>query len=285
MKIFNFIKNRKKTKRGQPRRRVVPLWRNRWTIPVLALVLMASAVGSGWWAVESGHAQKWAERTKWHLIALSSRLGFTVDEIMVVGRYETKHKDLLKAIRLARGAPILAFDLEAARQRVEALPWVRRAIIQRMLPDTIYLRIEERKPLALWQHRGRFALIDETGTVILQRKLKRFSNLLIVVGEKAPKHAISIFKVLEAAPALRKKVKAAIWVSDRRWNIRLDGGIDVKLPEENPMAAWQRLAKYETQHKVFGRDVQVLDLRQPDRLIVRTRAQPDKSLPIAGRET
>ncbi|MEL0107139.1 MAG: cell division protein FtsQ/DivIB [Rhodospirillaceae bacterium] len=286
MKLFRFKSNQTKPKKGQPRKRVVPIWRRPWAAPVAIAVTISFLAGSSWWVFQSGQAERWVSQAKWHVIAVSGRLGFTVQDILVEGRRETKQTDLLKAIRLARGAPIFAFDLDAARERVEALPWVRHATIQRQLPDTIYLRITERRPLALWQHKRRFSLIDETGSVITRKNIARFSGLLVVVGKKAPKHASGIIRVLSTEPGLLKKVKAAVWVGDRRWNIRLTGGIDVRLPEDNPAGAWQRLAEYDHKHNVLSRNVTVLDLRQPDRLIVRTRAQPDKQIPARkGRET
>lgn len=286
MRFFSFSSKNKKSKTGQPRRRVVPLWRRPWALPAVIVVMVSMLSAGAWWTVDSGQAKNWAKQAKWHVIVFSGRLGFTVQDILVEGRHETKQKDLLKAIRLARGAPIFAYDLDAARERVEALPWVRRAVVQRMLPDTIYLRIEERKPLALWQYKRRFSLIDETGSVIARQSVARFSNLLVVVGQNAPFHAKDVLKVLSAEPDLLKKVKAAVWVGDRRWNIRLVGGIDVRLPEDNPAGAWQRLAEYDRRHNVLSRDVEVLDLRQPDRLIVRTRAQPlDKAPAKKGQET
>ncbi|MGY8991066.1 MAG: cell division protein FtsQ/DivIB [Rhodospirillales bacterium] len=286
MKFFSFKSKDKKSPKGQPRRRVAPLWRRPWAIPAVIVVMVSILSASTWFAVETGQAKRWTNQAKWHVIAFTGRLGFTVQDILVEGRRETKQKDLLKAVRLARGAPIFAYDLDAARERVEALPWVHRAVVQRMLPNTIFLRIEERKPLALWQHKRRFSLIDETGSVIVRKGIERFSNLLVVVGRKAPLHAKDILKVLSAEPGLQKKVKAAVWVGDRRWNIRLFGGIDVRLPEDNPAGAWHRLAEYDRKHNVLNRDVEVLDLRQPDRLIVRTRARPSVTVPAKkGQET
>jgi len=286
MMFFNVSPKKTKSKKGQPRRRVVPVWRSRWALPAAIVIMIAGIFGGAWWTIESGQAARWANQAKWQVIALSGRLGFTVQDILVVGRHETKQKDLLKAVRLARGAPIFAFDLDAARKRVEALPWVRQAVVQRMLPDTIYLRIQERKPLALWQYKRRFALIDESGSVITRTDTKRFSNFLVVVGRKAPQHAAAILEVLSAEPSLMKKVKAAVWVGNRRWNIRLVGDIDVRLPEDNPVDAWRRLAEYDRSHNVLSRDVLVFDLRQPDRLIVRTRAQPSDGAQVKkGQET
>lgn len=270
-------------RRGQPRRRVVPLWRRRSTIASVAgVALIAVTVAAGWlW--REGHVARAADQLRWKAIAATAAVGFRINEVLVVGRDQTPREDLLKAVRLARGAPILAFDPAAAKERIEALPWVRGASVERLLPDTVLLRIEERRALALWQHKGRFALIDTRGEVILEQGLERFADLLVVVGPDAPANAPQLLADLSTQPQLLDKVKAAVRIGGRRWNVQLKGGIDIRLPEEDAVGAWARLAEYETIHRVLDRDVGVLDLRLPDRLTVRKTKRPPKSKP--GRET
>ena len=250
----------------------------------MTVVLCTLGAGGGWWAWSSGAVDRAVDKVRWQLLAISLKAGFKVKEILVVGRNETKREDLMKAIRLARGAPILTFDLDAARRRVEALAWVHRASVERILPNTVLLNVEERQPAALWQHNGKFALIDGKGEVILNTGLQRFSDLVVVVGKEAPMHASELLDLLAAAPELMPMVKAAVWVGGRRWNLRLKNDIDVRLPEEDPAAAWMRLAEYEKAHRVLERDIQVLDLRAPDRLIVRKARRPIGKVG-KGRET
>jgi cell division protein FtsQ len=270
---------------GKPRRKAAPLWRRRSVVMSSMMIVIVSIGVSLWWSISNNVFNKFSEQFKWRAITVSALVGFQVNEILVVGRKETTAKALRKAIMLRRGAPILAFDLIAARARVESLAWVRRATVERMLPDTILLSIEERKPLAIWQHKGKFALIDEQGEVILRQDISRFNDLLIVVGKNAPIQASQLLTTLKTQPALRKMVKAAVWVGERRWNLRLTGDIDVRLPEGNPIAAWTRLAEYEKAHRVLERDVQILDLRLPDRLIVRKSSKKKTDKTKTGRET
>ena len=278
-------RNSKTSKSGKPRRRVVPFWRSRRLRIVLMVLLVSLAGGESWWLWKSGWVQQTVERTKWTLIAASTELGFRVEEILVVGRRETTREELLGAVRLVRGAPILAFDLEVAKKRLEALPWIKTASVGRMLPDTVMLNVEERRPLALWQHKGVFALIDTDGEVIMKENLDRFSDLLVVVGPDAPLHAAKLLQVLATEPQLMDWVEAAIRVGGRRWNLRLKNDIDVRLPEENTAKAWSRLAEYEKTHRVLERDVQILDLRLPDRLIVRKVPKPPRKKSGKRQET
>jgi len=270
---------------GKPRKRATPIWRSRWMTGGLSLVMVGLVLAGVWWGVASGAAVRVVEDVRWRAIALSSKVGFRVNEILVVGRSETSQKDLRQAMRLDRGAPILAFDLEAARKRVELLPWVHRATVERMLPDTILLTVEERRALAIWQHKGAFALIDYRGEVIMKSGLERFGDLVVVVGQDAPVKTAELLATLDTQPELRRLVKAAVWVGGRRWNLRLAGNIDVRLPEDDTAGAWTRLAEYERVHQVLERDVQILDLRIPDRLIVRKVPSKKSNKTTPGQET
>ena len=254
---------------GQPRRKVRSF--------VATKRVMAATMGSliilgstfAFWAFEAKEFRQMIVRAKWEIIGATVRLGFRVEDILVVGRRETPREELRKAVRLAKGAPIFTFDIQAARHRVEGLPWVRAAQIERVLPDTILLKVEEREPLALWQHNGQFALIDYEGIVILREDLGRFSDLVVVVGEGAQMRAAALMEILGNEPELLALVEAAAWVGGRRWNVHLKGNIDVRLPEKDAKNAWARLAEYVRVHSILERDVRVLDLRLPDRLIVR----------------
>jgi cell division protein FtsQ len=260
-----------KEPRGQPRPKVRRALRRRIGLALLALALAGIPAGGGWvW--REGHADRRIAEARAGLVAAASEIGFRVDEILVVGRAETAHEDLLAGLAIARGSPLFAFDADAARRRIEALPWVRRASVTRMWPATIVVRVEEREPLALWQNQGRFALIDRDGHVITRDKLERFRGLPVVVGEGAAPFAREILATLATEPDLMKRVTAAVRVGGRRWNVRMDGVVDVQLPEDGAEAAWKRLAEIERTQRVLARDVRVLDLRLPDRLIVRTRA-------------
>jgi len=268
------MRNGKKSpspERGHPRPKVRRTLKRRMTVLLLAAGILALSGGGGFVLWQNGTLDRAARHARAAWIAGTAGIGFRVDEVLVVGRNETPQADFLAALALERGSPLFAFDAGEARRRVEALPWVRRATVTRMLPATVVLKVEEREPLALWQHQGRFALIDRAGHVILREGLERFNRLPVVVGEDAPPHAADMLAILETEPQLMSHVTALVRVGGRRWNIRMDGVIDVQLPEDNAAQAWKRLAEYERTQSVLSRDVRVLDMRMPDRLIVRTR--------------
>lgn len=255
-------------KRSQPRRRVVPFWRTRTALVAGGALVAGVAGGLGWLAWQQGLPQRLAGDAAQAMIRGSSHMGFAVRDVFVVGRESTPKGALLDALAVRRGGAILAVDLEAARNRLQALPWVREASVRRVLPDTIVVEIVERRPLALWQYQKKFALIDEEGQVILRDDVGPFNKLMVVVGEDAPANATALVRMLASEPDMMSRVKAAVRVGGRRWNVHLADGIDIKLPEQDPAQAWRRLAEYQRAHGVLDKDVRVLDLRFPDRLVI-----------------
>ena len=207
-------------------------------------------------------------------VAATGALGLAVNDIEVVGRETTDAATIMAALAADRGTPILAVSPSRARTQLMALPWVRSAVIERRLPGTLYVRLVERKPMAIWQHGGKQELIDRDGAVIPVKDLDRFAKLPIVVGDDAAAHAAALVDMLATQPDLAARVGAAVWVGGRRWNLRMDGSIDVLLPDTAPAAAWAKLAQLERADSVLKREVQAVDMRLPDRLVVRVNAPP-----------
>lgn len=189
-----------------------------------------------------------------------------VRHIYVDGRQHTTLEDVQKTLGWRRGTSILGCDLEAARHRLEAnLSWIQHATISRYFPDTLYLKIHERKPLALWQHKGQLYLIDQKGTLIKDARLKPFQDLIVFVGGEAPAHAQSFIARLRRFPALHKRITAAIYVSARRWDLMIDNALKVKLPEDNLGEALVNLQKLHDKNLLNPDKILAIDLRLGDR--------------------
>ena len=250
------------------RRRSVPRWLRPTLIAVLIVGILGSAIGVPVWLWQS----VWVAKTTtalWHgAIKQSVAMGFAVEDVRLEGRRHSSKARLIKALGLRRGDPILTFDLAAARQRLLDLPWVRDASVNRRLPNMIRISIKERQPMALWQRKGLLVQVDTDGVVITKHRLGRFLDLIIIVGNDAPRHAATLFAMLDSEPDLARKVTAAVRVGARRWNVQMKPGVRIQLPETDPHLAWHRLARMNQQQKLLSRDVKTIDLRLPGKLIV-----------------
>ena len=195
--------------------------------------------------------------------------GLSIADVVVSGRVETSRRALARALAAPQGGSIIAFDSQAAQRRIEALGWVRRASVARHLPDTIAVTIVERRPFAIWRRGKRRSLIDREGAVIGDRIAKRYAGLLVVTGRQAPAQVGALVDMLARQPALYARVKAARRQGGRRWDVRFANGLTARLPEDDGAEAWARLAALEQKHSILSRQLRAIDLRLPDRLIVR----------------
>jgi cell division protein FtsQ len=241
----------------------------KWAKRCAKLALLLAAAGVAFTAWRSGRMAVVADSASAHFISLSAASGFRIENVEVVGREQTDPKALLAAAGLKRGDPILAFSPEAARQRIESLSWVASAAVERRLPDTIAITIVERKPIALWQHNDKFALIDSKGDNLGPVANESASTLPLIVGGDAPSHASSLLGMLANHPDLAKRVQASNWIGSRRWDLKMDNGIEIKLPEEGVAEALQQLADAEASSRILERDVAIIDLRLAGKMIVR----------------
>ena len=225
----------------------------------------------GAWIWLSHTPQKIAHWSAVQFQQLAATQGFAVQNILVEGRKNTDPDVLRALLNVERDDPVFAFNPVEAKELIERISWVREAHVERRLPDTIYIGLVERVPLALWQNKGKVRLIDADGVTLTDRKLKKFSDLIVLVGQDAPKHAPALLRLLHVEPVLKDSIEAATWVGKRRWDLKTKGGITVKLPEGDLGLAVRRLAKSQEDDHLLDKEINVIDLREPDRITVRTK--------------
>jgi cell division protein FtsQ len=201
-------------------------------------------------------------------------IGFTVQEVRVEGREYTPREIFEAALGVKRGDATLGFSPSEARARLEASAWIESAHVERRLPGTIIVRITERRAFAIWQRDGRFSVIDREGRVMQSDNIGAFGPLPLVVGAGANAAAASMIDLLRAQPTLAGRIEAAVRVSERRWNLRLNGGADIMLPEGHEAAAINRLVELQARERLLDRPVAAIDMRLPDRLVVRMQPTP-----------
>jgi cell division protein FtsQ len=242
-------------------------------------------VTAGAWLWMSGTLEGMAQRTVDGAYGATARAGFEVQAIYLSGRDRTPVAEVEKALAVGRGDPILRLSLDDLRRRLESISSVRFAAVERELPGALHVHLLEREPVALWQRRGRVAPVDDMGVVMTDIDIGNWRHLPLLVGEDAPEHVTEILSLLALEPKLAERFKAAVRVGGRRWNIRMDNGVEIKLPEDSPESAWKKLSQIDARQHLLERDVKVIDLRLQDRLFITVPPQDTPGKAVNAKET
>jgi cell division protein FtsQ len=267
------------------RKKPAPKWVEP-TIKTIAIFALISAIfGGPAWVLQSGLIKRGLDSIWKETVSQTAELGLEINQVLLHGRHNASRSNIIQTVGLKRGDPILGFQISALRKRLIELPWVREATIKRKWPDTVEIHIAERQPMVLWQRKKRLYLMDTEGAAITSSGLDRFQNLLIVAGEGAPRATPTLLAMIASQPSLVTKVVAATLIGKRRWNVLLKGGIKIRLPEKDPHKAWQHLAHLNTKHKLLARDVNMIDMRLPRRLLIRPGVLDTKTTNFIGQKT
>lgn len=216
--------------------------------------------------------KEFIQKTNQSMGFLTQRAHFELEQVVVEGHARTTIDDINAVLKLRQGMPIFDINLEEKKESVLRLPWIKTVRIERHLPTQVLISVTEKQPIAIWQNKKQYMPIDETGTAIYDDKTV-LTNVLLVVGEDAPTHTPALIEELKKYPTLKNRVRSAVRVGKRRWNLYLDdveNGTEVRLPETDIEAAFERLQEFNSSGQILERDLKIIDLKLPDRLIVRS---------------
>lgn len=231
------------------------------------LVLIAGAAALG--IAKGGHTDDVLAALADTRNAMANAVGFRIESVSITGRKQLTQDEVLAAGGVNGRSSLLFLDAAAVRDRLKADPWIAEATVQKLYPGRLMIDIVERAPYALWQENGRVSVIAEDGTVLEPYVANRFLSLPLVVGKGAGPRAREFLDLLAQYPHVRSQVKAAVFVGERRWNLRLTNGLDIRLPESGTDKALATLTRLDEDEQLFSRDITAIDLRLPDRLTVR----------------
>ena len=232
----------------------------------MTVLLLIGSCGFG--IVKGGHLQDFITAVNDTRNALANSAGFRITTVAINGRKQLSQDEVLAVGGVNGRSSLLFLDAATVRDRLKANPWIADATILKLYPGQLQIDIVERTAFALWQQDGRLSVISEDGAVLEPYVSRRFVSLPLVVGKGADVKARDFLALLDRYPQVRAATKAAILVGERRWNLRLNDGLDIRLPENDIGNALALLSKLDKEDRLFSRDIVAVDMRLPDRLTV-----------------
>jgi len=232
---------------------------------IVATVLLLLASG-GLGMVKGGHIEEVSAALSDSRNVLANAVGFRITALAINGRKQLTQDEVLASGGVNGRSSLLFLDAAAVRERLKANPWIAEATVLKLYPGHLQIDLVERTAFALWQCDGRLSVIADDGAVLEPYVARRFLSLPLVVGKGAETHAREFLALLSRYPQVSSVTKAAIFVGERRWNLRLKDGLDIRLPELEVGGALLALSKLDKEDHLFSRDIVAVDMRLSDRL-------------------
>jgi cell division protein FtsQ len=238
---------------------------NRAGVAATVLLLLGTA---GFGIVRGGHVEEVTSALSDTRNGIANAAGFRITSVAINGRKQLSQDEVLAIGGVNGRSSLLFLDPAAVRDKLKANPWIAEATVLKLYPGQLQIDITERSAFALWQRDGRLSVIADDGAVLEPYVSRRFTTLPLVVGAGAETRARDFLALLSRYPQVRAATKAAILVGERRWNLRLKDGLDIRLPENDVGNALAALSKLDKEDRLFSRDIVAIDMRLPDRLTV-----------------
>jgi cell division protein FtsQ len=254
--------------REQPHRLVALLERyvpRRAGVAATVLILLGS---TGLGIVKGGHLEELTSALSDTRNSIANSAGFRITAVAINGRKQLSQDEVLATGGVNGRSSLLFLDAAVVRDKLKANPWIADATVLKLYPGQLQIDIVERSAFALWQQDGRLSVISDDGAVLQTYVSRRFISLPLVVGKGAETRARDFLALLARYPQVRAATKAAIFIGERRWNLRLKDGLDLRLPENDIGNALAALSKLDKEDRLFSRDIVAVDMRLPDRLTV-----------------
>lgn len=235
-------------------------------VAATALLLLGSA---GLGIVKGDHVAEFVQALDDARNGAANIAGFRIHRVAISGRKQLTQDEVLAIGGVTGRSSLLFLDATAVRDKLKANPWIADATVLKLYPGELQIGIVERKAFARWQLDGRTAVIADDGAVLENYVAARFMSLPLVVGKSAGGRAKDFLALVQRYPQVAQSMRAAALVGERRWNLWLDSGLVIRLPEHDVGNAMATLSKLDQDDKLFSRDITAIDMRLPDRLTVR----------------
>ena len=206
----------------------------------------------------------------WVIADLSATMGFTINKVIVEGTDELSDADIKSRLDLDNTKSLFSFDIDAARAKLQKLAWVRNVELSKSYPDRLIVNISEYQPFAIWQNENALFVVERGGKPMERYETahKNYTTLPLLVGKGANIDGAEIIYLVAKVASLKNRIKAYARIAERRWDLHLENGMVIKLPDANPAAALREMARLNDTHDLLLRDLDVVDLRLPGRLVV-----------------
>ena len=187
---------------------------------------------------------------------------FKIKNVIIEGSEKSNISEIENNVTEFKGN-LIGLNFNSIKEIVESSEWVKRASIKKVLPSTLKINVTENDPYAIYFQEGKSFLIDLDGSIITEINLNNYEDdLLFVRGENSPELLEQLIRDISIAfPNLTQTLEEVEFIEKRRWNLKLNNKLLVKLPDENIQQSLKNLKQLFEEQEVMESNIIEIDLR------------------------
>lgn len=241
--------------------------------------LLAVAIIIGAWAANDANRAMVANKFAEIKTAVQHRPEFIMSHMEITGADKQTIADIETMLPLT--FPVSSFDLDLVemRETVEDLYAVESARVRVGEAGALVVDVTARVPVAVWRDKDILRLIDANKVVsgIIETRADR-RDLPLIAGDGAHAHLDEALALFKTAGPIKERVRGLVRMGERRWDMVLDRGQRLMLPETEPIAALDRMIALNEAQDMLSRDIAAVDMRNPNRAVLRMTADAANAL-------
>ena len=181
---------------------------------------------------------------------------------------DVENKDmtaLSAAASIPKNTPFYSISLNDINQNLRSVPGVKDAAVRRLPNGNMIIHVSFHHFVAAWTDGESYFPLSDDGTIANNPSNERPTSAVLFRGP-VPN---DITEITNAANDMLSDLDYIEWIENRRWDLHTTGGITIKLPENDFAHAIASLITINKNHNILGRDIHVIDMRDPARILVR----------------
>ena len=201
----------------------------------------------------------------------SNKYKYNLNKIEVVGITSLNKDEILIFFTKFKNKSIFLVPVKEISNKIKKNKWIQEVNIRNDYKNTLTVNIKEETPIGIYENNNQKILFSNNLAILeILGKNHNYKNLISFYGENSIIN--SKYLISKIDQDIKKMIQSAIFIENRRWNIRLKNKITLKLPEKNLKEAINNYKKiYSNLSNKDLKDIEIIDLRIPNQAIIKYR--------------
>jgi len=198
---------------------------------------------------------------------LMQKDSLVIKSVIITGCVNTTEDNIRSLVNVKTGDLITSINVKSIEENVKTNPWIANSHVFIDYPNDLKIEVIEKTPVAVVRQGNEKIIVNEKGDLLTKENVEKFKELPVIKSKK--ENVAEIMEYMKTQPYFYEEWISAELVNNRRWNIIISNGIEVKLPEENVIEALDKLNELRLKGQLFNYDVRSIDMRLSDRITLK----------------